>query len=720
MKLNKYIIGGFSAMVAMAGLSACDDEKNTLSGADAVYIEMTPTNPSLCAGDTMNVSAVVTNVSGKVIDTPVKWTTDDESIVKVITIRTAKPVKGSRADADESGEGEGETGGEDPIVPSEPTVVDSVITYRTAIVAMPEAQGKSTKLRATLENGENAMTVVSVVSRTLDKNGLAPYVEAKRSYQLESGDTVWFAVANMGVLSECTPTYEFKIKEIYHSDPSRPEREHRFNAVSEIPEENFVIDEENSRIGVLFTAPRICGKAECTLTLTNREGTSIKATAPMVIYPEISPGFEVNGKRPGYSYENPSNIKQTLLNESMNINSTYLVGVCLGVPMKGMDLDVLCASAAEDNGLMYWEIEGSAVVVEDAFYDYKYDCPSPTEEIGMGYVTYLKVRSGSREGLTTIRYVMGDKTLVCNLTVENYSKTHPVDDLYVSNGDVVNPVKYDESVFYLSEGASIYVQVEPASSFKYHGVTITSSDNSIIEPMEHLESEANGYRFTTKKVGEAVLTITCLDKTITHPVKVLDKVTALRLPDGTTNSMMNGGTLEIRADVRMASGAAISSPVKWSTSDPSIATVESKPGDYYTCVITAHNPGKFKLYAEYDGLKTEGHEIEVVAVADLHGSDYSDENRTIGEYDGIFYLVLIDDATGNEHLYFEFDGAADFNGTFTGFSPYTTLMGEEYEGECEYNITLSDNGDGTVTVTGWLKAPTGATVYFDGLPYMIE
>lgn len=706
-------------MVAMAGLSACDDEKNTLSGADAVYIEMTPTNPNLCAGDTMTVSAVVTNVSGKVIDTPVKWTTDDESIVKVITIRTAKPVKGSRADGDETGEGEGETGGEDPVVPSAPTVVDSVITYRTAIVGMPEAQGKSTKLRATLENGENAMTVVNVVSRALGKDMLTPYVAAKRSYQLENNDTVWFACSNMGVLNECVPSFEFKIKEVYQSDSSRPESEQNFRMSYETPEENFVVDEENQRVGVLFTAPRICGKAECTLTLTNREGTSVKCTAPMLIYPELSPGFEVEGKRPRYMHPTPSNIKQTLIMDNMDINSTHLVGVCLGVPMKGLDLDVLCATAAEDNGLIYWEVEGSAVVVEDAYYDLKYDCASPTDEIGMGYVSYLKVRSGSREGMTTIRFVMGDETLVCNLSVENYAKTHPVDDVYVSDGNVENPTKLTESVFKLSEAASINVTVEPASSFKYHGVTITSSDNSIIEPMEHLASEANVYRFTTKKLGEAVLTITSLDKTITHPVKVVDKVTVLRFPDGTMTSMMNGGTAEVKVDVRMASGAAITSPVSWRTSDSSIATVVPKPGDNYSCIITAHNAGKFKLFAEYDGLETSGYEIEVLAVADMHGSNYGEEYRLIGDNGDTFYLGLLEEDTYDTHFYGEFDWSGDYNGTFTGVSQYVTMMGEEYEGVCEYNITLTDNGDGTVTVNGWVKIPTGATVYFDGVTYMI-
>lgn len=706
-------------MVALAGLSACDDEKATLSGADAVYIEMTPTDPTLCAGDTLYVSAVVSNVAGKVIDTPVKWSVDDESVAQVVEIRSAKPAKkGSRAEEGEEGEGEGEgddngfNDGDGELLPPDPVAVDSIITYRTAVIGMKDAQGKSTKLRATLENGDYAITTLSVVSRGI-KDAISAYVETKRSYQREMNDTVWFAVSPYSILSECTPSYEFEILEVYNASDRTDENV--FVHPYETMAENIIMDEENSRIGAIFTAPRICGKAQCTMTLTNREGTTVSAKADMNIFPAMSPGFEVDGKRPGYGPETPSNIKQTLINPTMDINSTHLVGVCLGVD-KGLDVDVLNASAAEDNGFCYWEIEGSAVVVEDAYYDFKYDTNNDQEEIGMGYVSYLKVRSGTREGLTTIRYVMPDQTLVCNLTVEDFKKSHPVERVYVTDGDLTDPKEITSATFRLGEPASLNIMVEPAASFRYHGVTITSSDNSIIEPMEHGESDGNVYRFTTKKTGNAVLTLSSLDKAVQFPVTVTDRVMLINWEVGTVDKVMNGATAEIKANVRMASGSPITHEVTWKVSDPTIATVTTKPGTYDVGVVTGLQPGNFTVVAEYDGVQSPVMQMEVLAVQDLHASEFDLDFRMIGDNgDGTFYIILGEDMDVYAAIPFVTEG--EFDGTFDGSDAYVE-WNEIYEG-ASYHLVIVNNGDDTVTITGYIQVPTGGKVVMNGDTFML-
>lgn len=694
-------------MVALAGLSACSDEKDTLSGADAIYIEMTPTDPTLCAGDTLYVSAVVSNVSGKVIDTPIKWSVDDESIAKVTEIRIAKPAKkGSKADDGGFNDGDGE------LLPPDPTVVDSVITYRTAVIAMSEAQGKSTKLRATLENGDYAVTTVNVVSRELS-NALNPYVETKRSYQREMNDTVWFTVTPYSILSECTPDYEFETTEVYNSGDNPDENvfKHPYSEKSE----NLVFDEELNRVGVVFTAPRICGKGLCTLTLTNREGNTVSSKAALLIHPELSPGFEVDGKRPRYGPPTPSNIKQTLINPVMDVNSTHLVGVCLGVD-KGLDLDVFNASAAEDNGLCYWEIDGSAVVVEDAYYDYKYDTSNDQEEVGMGYVSYLKVRSGTREGLTTIRYVMPDQTLVCNLTVEDFKKSHPVERVYVTNGDMENPVELTSASFRLGEPAQLTVMVDPIASFKYHGLTITTSDNSIIEPLEHVEADGNVYRFNVKGVGNAVLTFTSLDKSLQFPVTVTDRVEVLNWEVGTIDKIVNGTTDEIKVNVKMASGLPLSHEVTWIVSDPSVAKVTTKPGTYDVGVVTALQPGTFTVTAEYDGVQSPAQTIEVIAVQDIKASSYSEDELYIG----------YDSDSGSMYIGFGFSlefyatipySGQEFNGTITGND--ANVMWNGTFDDCEYNLNFIPNDDGTVSIKGYIKLPTGARAVMEGEHFMV-
>ena len=57
-------------------------EDNTLDGAEEVYIEISPKDGYIMLGDTVSLKAVVSNVSGDVIDTPVKWSVDDYEIGK--------------------------------------------------------------------------------------------------------------------------------------------------------------------------------------------------------------------------------------------------------------------------------------------------------------------------------------------------------------------------------------------------------------------------------------------------------------------------------------------------------------------------------------------------------------------------------------------------------------------------------------------------------------
>ena len=61
-----------ASFLGVTSFTACEEEA-TLDGATEVYITIDPMDINLKLGDTVRISATVTNVSGKVIETPVSW-----------------------------------------------------------------------------------------------------------------------------------------------------------------------------------------------------------------------------------------------------------------------------------------------------------------------------------------------------------------------------------------------------------------------------------------------------------------------------------------------------------------------------------------------------------------------------------------------------------------------------------------------------------------------
>lgn len=58
------------------------------------------------------------------------------------------------------------------------------------------------------------------------------------------------------------------------------------------------VDRANSRVGVVFTAPRLAGKATCTLTIGNEQESS-SASTTIFLFPQLTSGLEYiqNGVR---------------------------------------------------------------------------------------------------------------------------------------------------------------------------------------------------------------------------------------------------------------------------------------------------------------------------------------------------------------------------------------------------------------------------------------
>ena len=115
------IIFFLASFLGVTLFTACEEEA-TLDGATEVYITIDPMDIALKLGDTVRISAKVTNVSGKVIETPVSWSIEDKSVAALLG--------------------------------------------DTAVVALNGGQEKETRLKAMLENGKYALTTITV-SRNL-------------------------------------------------------------------------------------------------------------------------------------------------------------------------------------------------------------------------------------------------------------------------------------------------------------------------------------------------------------------------------------------------------------------------------------------------------------------------------------------------------------------------------------------------------------------------
>lgn len=127
--ISKWLVSAMFVGSVFGGYACKDD--TTLDGAGKdIYLTISPENPSLTIGrDTVQLTCKVENVNGKLIkDATIKWSSDDESIAKII-------------DGDR-------------------------------LVGVAEGAGKSVVIRATLPNGRYATTRASVLKRQLSGVGL--------------------------------------------------------------------------------------------------------------------------------------------------------------------------------------------------------------------------------------------------------------------------------------------------------------------------------------------------------------------------------------------------------------------------------------------------------------------------------------------------------------------------------------------------------------------
>jgi len=256
----------------------------------------------LRVGDTIKISALVTNLSGDRINTSVAWSVLDEKVAKILG--------------------------------------------DTAIVCVLGAQGKETKLKAELVNGKYALTSVTVTTNL--PKGITPVneegivISSKRSYDI-THDSVLFAVSPKELLEDFTPQYTIEGLEEY-----------------KIP---MTIDKEAGLVAIHYAAPRSAGEGKITVSI-GEQATAQSASCSVLLMPVIYATF-YGEKYADMPYLDTRPDKSVLpqwfayTNETnMDINSEATIRVAMNIE-SGAKEDIEAAYKA-----YRWEvISGSSVVV---------------------------------------------------------------------------------------------------------------------------------------------------------------------------------------------------------------------------------------------------------------------------------------------------------------------------------------------------------------------
>ena len=301
MKLYRNIIFFLIATLCMGIFVGCNED-DTLDGATEVYITLNPTDIILRVGDTIKISALVTNLSGDRINTPVAWSVLDEKVAKILG--------------------------------------------DTAIVCVLGAQGKETKLKAELVNGKYALTSVTVTTNLpkgitpVNEEGLV--ISSKRSYDI-THDSVLFAVSPKELLEDFIPQYTIEGLEEY-----------------KIP---MTIDKEAGLVAIHYAAPRSAGEGKITVSI-GEQATAQSASCSVLLMPVIYATF-YGEKYADMPYLDTRPDKSVLpqwfayTNETnMDINSEATIRVAMNIE-SGAKEDIEAAYKA-----YRWEvISGSSVVV---------------------------------------------------------------------------------------------------------------------------------------------------------------------------------------------------------------------------------------------------------------------------------------------------------------------------------------------------------------------
>ena len=415
MKSIKHI--AFAAFSSMMLLCSCSEEA-TLEGAKEVYIEITPSEISLAIGDTVTVSARVTNLSGNEIDTPIAWSIDADEIAVMTTDNSGNP----------------------------------------AVIARSGAQGKTTKLRASLTNGMYAVGTVTVTSH--EAQSVVPEEETMRMYrpgdEVET-DTVWFFVEPYAIIDDYVPTFSIAATTGHTNDP----------ATLEATESPLVYDSDLHRVGVAVYPSRSHGEFNVTLT-AGGGGVTASGTCVVTIGPSVKVGMwdpDIAGMSAptgdqyyGFNYE----VRKTSdINQEVKVYARVMVD---GAREEDIDNARDCCTWAIESG-------NNVLIVGNEQVDNIY-----------GYDAVLTLRTGIESGESVLVFTSPDTAspeMRAYITVKNYDKDYPVNDITIS--PVAEGMTVDNLTATVNGNLELNVSVDPLTSLAYHRPEVTISDPSVLK-----------------------------------------------------------------------------------------------------------------------------------------------------------------------------------------------------------------------------------------------
>lgn len=511
-------------------------EDDTLDGAEEVYIEISPKDGYIMLGDTVSLRAIVSNVSGDVIDTPVKWSVDDDRVLKL-----------------ENGN----------------------------VTAVEGAQGKSTNVRATLQNGKYAISKMTVTNHIVD--GVGALVDTYYSYNNDF-DTIWFVVNPKNLLLDYEPTVENSNKQLV------------------VPKANSLkVNKETGMVGYAFSSAREAGSAIITLSI-GPSGNEEKASTEIVLCPVVEASFSSDFSYPTYEYYT-----------TMDLNAEDTVWLYTRItPAQNADLE---------NALQYykWSATGNAsqMVKSDVeIVEYR------------GYDAYIVLRSAAFEGTSQFKFSCYGSEATATIDVQDYKLRYPVEKLYTDKESYSVPME-----------ATILVipSVEPLSSYAYHQPRFTIEDETLAELLGY---DGGAMRVRGLKEGSTNLIITSNDKTIKVPLEITEKVNQIIWESGNPLTMFVGTSVEWKATVKTVSGRIY--PVNWISLNEDIAVATPHEDDSSMATITAFNAGRASFRAEAGGKVTTDSPIRVLPIPE-EDIVLTDEN-TIGDGNAVYEDYLNDES----------------------------------------------------------------------------
>ena len=648
MKLYKSLLY-FAAALTTAGTFAGCSEEATLDGANAVYLELQPTDIYLRLGDTVKINARVTNEAGDVIPTHVALAVDDETVAKILG--------------------------------------------DTAVVAVNGGQEKSTKLRASLVNGQYAVTNVNVVKNTPAGihavNDMMEVIESMNSWKITHA-TATFAVEPRELLDDYSVGNGIEVT-LEGLEPYTEETDG----------ELITIDRKKGLITVHFSSPAVAGTGKVILKV-GEGGTAQECTLPVLMQPSFQ-SVTFYGKTAGPDISSMPYLdgrpKLGLLSmywalnceKTLDINSSDEVRVAMNIFGGNMD-DIMEAVKCYK-----WNVVsgGSLLKVKDEYEIVEYN----------GFDAIIGVRSGVQTGdmvfecETPCIRVEDEEPAPISLTltyhVVDIKKTYPITEITVSNDNIEMDMNATEIVT---------VGVIPAASWMYQKAAVVVADPDIVSVGEY---EGMELPIRSLKPGTTTITLSGYNDSqlVTKVIKVTVKDPIGRIEIEGTPNIFVGAETRYKGTAYSMSGALMDVPFEWVSSNTSVATVNSEG------VVEGVAEGTTSITAKNDEIVSGARSLRVVAAPaaitspdDFQGF-YEDENTGTD-------IVFLD---ANEGMLIIPNGYADgkFEGTYNLSGAYYILNDAQAPATGTVTITKgSDQDEYIVTMNVTIALSANHTVTF--------